>query len=60
MVDEAHGLVTVRKDNVDTKRTLNLGIRGQDGLIEVISGLVPGDLLVPPSNIVRSAQKQTN
>ena len=60
VVDEAHGLVTVRKDNVDTKRTLNLGIRGQDGLIEVISGLVPGDLLVPPSNIVRSAQKQTN
>lgn len=59
VVDEAHGLVTVRKDNVDTKHTVILGIRGQDGLIEVISGLVPGDLIIAPSMIVKSAQKQT-
>jgi HlyD family secretion protein len=58
--DEKHGSVMLRKSGVDSKREVALGIRGKDGLIEIISGLVPGDEIIPPSTGVRSAQKQTN
>lgn len=57
--DEKNGTVTLRKNGVDSKREVSLGIRGKDGLIEIISGLVPGDEVIPPSTGVRSAQKQT-
>ncbi len=60
VIDQSHGLVTVRKGKIDTKEEIILGFRGQDGLIEIISGLVPEDLIVSPSTLVRSAQKQTN
>ncbi len=58
--DEAHGSVMLRKNKKNTKVDIVLGIRGQNGLIEVINGLVPGDEIVAPAIGVRSAQKQTN
>lgn len=58
--DEGHGTVVVRKGAVDTKKDVILGSRGQGGLIEIVSGLNPGDVVVAPSTGVRSAQKQTN
>lgn len=58
--DETHGIVILRKNKIDTNREVTLGLRGQNGLIEVISGLVPGDEVVAPSTGVRTAQKQTN
>jgi multidrug efflux pump subunit AcrA (membrane-fusion protein) len=58
--DNEHGTVTLRKNTKDSKRDVVLGIRGQDGLIEIISGLVPGDEVVAPSIGARAAQKQTN
>ncbi len=58
--DETHGTVTLRKNGKDSKRDVVLGIRGQNGLIEIISGLVPEDIVVAPSTGARSAQKQVN
>lgn len=57
--DQASGSVILRKDDVDTIKEVTLGIRGGDGLIEIIDGLVPGDEVVAPSTGIRSAQKQT-
>lgn len=60
VLDETHGVVTLHKNNKDSKRDVVLGIRGQGGLIEIVNGLVPGDEVVAPSIGIRSAQKQTN
>lgn len=60
VTDEAHGSVIIRKNKIDTVREVTLGIRGQGGTIEIITGVVPGDEVVAPSTAVRAAQKQTN
>ncbi len=57
--DNVHGIVTVRKNNIDSTKDVLLGIRGQDGLIEILSGVSVGDEVVAPSIGIRSAQKQT-
>ncbi|MCF7844137.1 efflux RND transporter periplasmic adaptor subunit [Candidatus Gracilibacteria bacterium] len=54
-----NGSVILRKDNEDTMKDVVLGVRGQGGLIEIVSGLIPGDEVVAPSTGIRSAQKQT-
>lgn len=59
MKDESHGIITVRKNNLDTKQDVSLGIRGSNGLIEILSGVSVGDEVVAPSTGARSAQKQT-
>lgn len=58
VIDESRGTVTRRDKGVDSKRDVKLGLRGQSGLIEIITGLVPGDEVVAPSTGERSAQKQ--
>lgn len=60
VTDMTHGVVTLRKNGKDENRSIVLGIRGQDGIIEVVSGLVPDDVVVAPAIGIRSAQKQTN
>lgn len=39
---------------------MTLGIRGEDGLIEILSGVQEGDTVVAPTTESKSAQKQTN
>lgn len=57
-VDE--GVVTVFVQGKEENKTVRLGIRGVDGLIEVTSGLFEGDVILSPSTTDRQAQKQTN
>ena len=57
--DNARGSVTVRSKGNNVIKDVELGVRGQDGLIEVLSGIQEGDELVAPSTGLRSAQKQT-
>lgn len=59
VVDEAHGFVTLRKNGVDTKREVTLGVRGSGGVIEILNGVIKDDEVVAPSTETRSAQKQT-
>jgi RND family efflux transporter MFP subunit len=58
--DDSHGSVTLRTSSGDVKRDVILGVRGQGGLIEIISGVASGDVVVAPVIGTRSAQKQTN
>jgi HlyD family secretion protein len=57
--DNARGSVTIRSKGNDVIKDVELGVRGQDGLIEILSGIQEGDELVAPSTGLRSAQKQT-
>lgn len=59
VTDVAHGSVIVHKKEGDMKKEIRIGVRGKDGSLEVLSGLVVGDEVVSPSTAVRSAQKQT-
>lgn len=59
MENEAQGVIVLRKNNIDTEQKVTLGVRGQDGLIEILSGLNEGDEVVAPAIGLRSAQKQT-
>lgn len=58
--NEQNGSVVVVKDGVATKKEVTLGVRGQDGLIEILSGLVPDEEVMAPTTGVKSAQKQSN
>jgi HlyD family secretion protein len=58
--DESHGTVTVRVGKIDASRNITLGLRGEDGLIEILSGVQEGDVVVAPTTENKSAQKQTN
>lgn len=60
VLDAAHGTVVVRSNGVDSKKDVVLGSRGENGVIEIISGVTVGDSLVAPTTSVRSAQKQSN
>jgi RND family efflux transporter MFP subunit len=53
------GTVSLQSNGVEEVRTVQLGIRGADGLIEIRSGLVEGDVIAAPSTAVRESQKQT-
>lgn len=59
VIDNARGIVILRKNNKDINQNVLLGIRGKDGLIEILSGVISGDEVVAPSTGIRSAQKQT-
>jgi HlyD family secretion protein len=59
VLDEAHGKASVMVNKKEVVKPVALGIRGDDGLIEVVSGLTEGDILVPPTTASRQAQKQT-
>jgi HlyD family secretion protein len=58
IISPSSGEVAVYKDGKESVRTIGLGIRGEDGLLEVTSGLLPGDEVIPPVTTVRQAQKQ--
>lgn len=59
VIDQTKGMVIVRENKVDTVKDVTLGIRGEDGLIQITSGIKEGDVIVAPDTTVRSAQKQT-
>jgi RND family efflux transporter MFP subunit len=58
VIDGDTGRVILRKDGMDTVKEVVLGIRGEDGLIEIKSGVEAGDIIVAPSTLLRSAQKE--
>lgn len=59
VIDQTKGTVIVRENKIDTIKEVTLGIRGEEGLIQITSGIKEGDVIVAPSTDVRSAQKQT-
>ncbi len=59
LISQEKGSVTVLANGKQIVKDLTLGIRGDDGSIEVIGGLVEGDVLVSPLTVNRQAQKQT-
>lgn len=60
MLTSTEGNVMVFVNGKETIRMVRLGVRGANGLIEIVEGLLPGDILVAPSTTDRQAQKQTN
>ena len=59
VVTSTQGKVILLINGKEETRTVTLGIRGADGTLEALSGLVVGDVLLPPSTTERQAQKQT-
>jgi HlyD family secretion protein len=59
VITTEEGSVTILKQGKESTNTVQLGIRGADGLIEITNGLFEGDILLPPSTTDRQAQKQT-
>lgn len=59
-LDANRGLVSVRKGEEVQEKEVVLGIRSDDGMIEIKSGLTEDDTVVAIQPGVRSAQKQTN
>lgn len=57
--DDVNGTVILRKNKIDENKEVTLGVRGNDGSIEILSGLAVGDEVVSPSTVTREAQKQT-
>lgn len=57
VLDSTKGQVTIHSLSEDTVRDVILGIRGEDGLLEVTEGLLPGDILVSPATVSRESQK---
>lgn len=55
----ADGVVILRRNDAQVEQAITLGSRSKDGSIEVLSGLVPGDVVVLPEIGVRQAQKET-
>jgi HlyD family secretion protein len=60
VLDDVRGTVTVIKGGKEVEQAVELGIRGDGGLTEVVGGLVSGDIVIAPTTTVRSSQKQTN
>ncbi len=59
ILSSTEGSVVVLVNGKNVTKTAALGIRGANGLIEVKSGVLAGDVLVAPSTVDRQAQKQT-
>lgn len=59
VVQGERGAALVLVSGKEVIKKVTLGIRGEDGLIEVTSGLLPGDILLAPTTSTRQAQKQT-
>lgn len=58
-LDESTGTVNVKEGKSIVTKTVTLGVRGEDGNIEILSGLRAGEEVVAPETSSRSAQKQT-
>lgn len=59
IIDETKGTVVIENDGVESIREVELGIRGEDGLIEIKSGLLEGEILIAPTTTDRTAQKES-
>ncbi len=59
VITSERGKAVVLAKGKETVRDIGLGIRGSGGVIEVMSGLFVGDVIVAPSTTDRQAQKQT-
>lgn len=60
IINGERGTVSVLTSGKEELRDVTLGVRGDDGLIEIRSGLVEGDTIVSPKTGTRGSQKQTN
>lgn len=60
VVDTSHGTVVMSRDAKEVIREIELGIRGESGLLEITSGLKEGDVVLAPTTTMRSSQKQAN
>lgn len=59
VLDETRGTVTVEDGKITKEVPVVLGIRGEDGLIEIISGLTESETVLAIQPGVRAAQKQS-
>jgi multidrug efflux pump subunit AcrA (membrane-fusion protein) len=59
VLDETKGTVTVEDGKITKEVPIVLGIRGEDGLIEIVSGLTESETVIAIQPGVRSAQKQS-
>lgn len=57
--NDTEGTVVMLRDGKEIKREVSLGIRGDGGYIEIVTGLSDGDVVIPPTTTVRSSQKKT-
>lgn len=57
VINGEQGTVTTLVNGEKSTKNVTLGIRGEDGSLEIRSGLVSGDVLVSPSTTDRQAQK---
>jgi HlyD family secretion protein len=60
VVSGQQGKVIVLQDKKQEVRDVVLGVRGDKGLAEVISGIQEGETVVAPPTVSRVAQKQNN
>lgn len=58
VIDNAHGNVTVYRNKKNETITVTLGVRTDDGSIEIVKGLTEGDIVVPQALGARAAQKE--
>lgn len=54
------GSVTILVNGKQIIKDVALGMRGDDGSVEVLGGVLAGDVLVSPLTVNRQAQKQTS
>ncbi len=57
--NQEEGTVLVFDGEIKSVREVKLGLRGKNGEIEILSGLVLGDVVEAPITTIREAQKQT-
>lgn len=60
VLNAKEGQVVVTFNGKEEVRDVVLGVRGDEGLLEIVSGVFEGDVLIPPKTTVREAQKQNN
>ena len=57
VLSSKEGQVTISSLSQNIVRDVMLGIRGEDGYLEITEGLFPGDILVSPTTVRRESQK---
>jgi HlyD family secretion protein len=59
LINETMATVLVAQGGIVIEKNVELGVRGDDGSVEVVSGLRVGDTIISPATNLRSAQKQS-
>lgn len=57
--NDSTGTVLIIENGKRVTRDVVLGIRGEGGLIEIKRGLIEGEMVLAPTTVTRSSQKQT-